>query len=187
MTYESRRRLLKSIVLGGGAAVAGRSLPEEWTHPIVDSVLLPAHAQLSSGVAAGRFAGLNDLIFAAADPGESVLDLFVKPAMAADGCPKLISGVCLDVHEDGSVDVKICTTSLVTDEYFGTGVVIGGELSGSAGDYDVSGTFDVAAQPQRIKVHIAGPCPENLSTENITTDITAKLGNDCCVGGPVAP
>jgi len=61
---------------------------------VVNSVLLPAHAQLSGGIASGRFAGVNDLIFVDADPGESVLDLFVKPAMAADGCLRLISGIC---------------------------------------------------------------------------------------------
>ena len=44
---ESRRKLLKSIAAGRGAIVAGKSLPENWTKPVVDSVLLPAHAQTS--------------------------------------------------------------------------------------------------------------------------------------------
>ena len=44
---ESRRKLLKSIAAGGGAIVAGKSLPDKWTAPVVDSVLLPAHAQTS--------------------------------------------------------------------------------------------------------------------------------------------
>ena len=44
---ESRRKLLKSIAAGGGAIVAGKSLPENWKKPVVDSVLLPAHAQTS--------------------------------------------------------------------------------------------------------------------------------------------
>jgi len=186
MTYESRRRLLKSIALASGATIAGRSLPDAWTRPVVDSVLLPAHAQLSGGVSTGRFAGLNDLLFTDSTPGGSVLDLFAKPTLAADGCPRVLSGVCLDVQEDGSVDVKICTTSLVTNEYLGTASVVAGELSGSVGDYDVSGTFDVTAQPQEIVVQIEGPCPEFGFVENIATNITAKLGDKCCVGGPVA-
>ena len=41
---DSRRKLLKSIAAGSGAVVAGKSLPESWSKPIVDSVLLPAHA-----------------------------------------------------------------------------------------------------------------------------------------------
>jgi len=44
---ESRRKLLKSIAVGSGAIVAGKSLPDKWTAPVVDSVLLPAHAQTS--------------------------------------------------------------------------------------------------------------------------------------------
>ena len=45
---ESRRKLLRSIAAGSGAVVAGKSLPESWSRPIVDSVMLPAHAQTSA-------------------------------------------------------------------------------------------------------------------------------------------
>jgi len=48
MSDKSRRKLLKSIAAGSGAVVAGKSLPESWTKPIVDSVMLPAHAQTSA-------------------------------------------------------------------------------------------------------------------------------------------
>jgi len=48
MSDTSRRKLLKSIAAGSGAVIAGKSLPESWSRPIVDSVMLPAHAQLSS-------------------------------------------------------------------------------------------------------------------------------------------
>lgn len=41
---EARRTVIKSIA-AGGAIVAGKSLPEEWSKPVVDSVFLPAHAQ----------------------------------------------------------------------------------------------------------------------------------------------
>jgi hypothetical protein len=51
---ESRRKLLKSIATGGGAVIAGKSLPENWTRPVVDSVMLPAHAQASGGPFAGN-------------------------------------------------------------------------------------------------------------------------------------
>ena len=42
---DSRRKLLKSIAAGSGAVVAGKALPESWSKPIVDSVVLPAHAE----------------------------------------------------------------------------------------------------------------------------------------------
>jgi len=42
---ENRRKLLKTIVTGSGAVVAGNALPEGWAKPVVDSVILPAHAE----------------------------------------------------------------------------------------------------------------------------------------------
>ena len=41
---DSRRKLLKSVVVGSGAVAAGKSLPESWIKPAMNSVLLPAHA-----------------------------------------------------------------------------------------------------------------------------------------------
>ncbi len=40
---DQRRKLLKALTLGGGAAGVA-SLPGTWTRPVVDSVSLPAHA-----------------------------------------------------------------------------------------------------------------------------------------------
>ena len=48
LSKASRRKLLRSIAAGGGAVVAGQTLPSRWTKPVVDSVLLPAHAQTSA-------------------------------------------------------------------------------------------------------------------------------------------
>jgi len=42
-----RRKLLKSALLGGGAAGAWYLAPERWTRPVIQSVTLPAHAQTS--------------------------------------------------------------------------------------------------------------------------------------------
>ena len=46
-TIENRRKLLKSVAAGGGAIIAGKTLPEKWTRPAVDSVMLPADAETS--------------------------------------------------------------------------------------------------------------------------------------------
>ena len=48
---EGRRRLLKALAVGGGAVVVGASLPAAWTKPVIESVVLPAHAQASGGAA----------------------------------------------------------------------------------------------------------------------------------------
>jgi len=47
MSDQSRRRLLKSIAAGSGAVIAGKSLPESWLKPVVESAVLPLHADSS--------------------------------------------------------------------------------------------------------------------------------------------
>jgi hypothetical protein len=44
---KSRRKLLKSIAIGGGAIAVAKTLPESWTKPVIDSVILPAHGVAS--------------------------------------------------------------------------------------------------------------------------------------------
>lgn len=73
MSDYSRRKLLKTIAAGSGAVIAGKSLPDNWTKPVVDSVVLPAHAQTSvtqaftyqqtqanTDVCSGRTSGIVD-------------------------------------------------------------------------------------------------------------------------------
>ncbi len=44
----ARRRILQGLAVGG-AFITARTLPEQWTRPIVQAVGLPAHAQTSPG------------------------------------------------------------------------------------------------------------------------------------------
>ena len=44
----SRRRALSILGLGG-AVVATVALPSKWTRPLVESIVVPAHAQASGG------------------------------------------------------------------------------------------------------------------------------------------
>ena len=44
---SGRRKLLKSVVAGGGAATVASMMPDKWARPVVDSVMLPSHAQTS--------------------------------------------------------------------------------------------------------------------------------------------
>jgi hypothetical protein len=50
---KKRRKLLGAIAAGGAAA---NLLPSKWSKPVVESVLLPAHAQLSPAAALSTFA-----------------------------------------------------------------------------------------------------------------------------------
>ncbi len=59
-TSDRRRKILKSVVAGSGAVIAGKSLPENWSKPIVNSVLLPAHASTSAANYSGSASAQND-------------------------------------------------------------------------------------------------------------------------------
>ena len=43
----SRRRLIKAIAGSGSVIVGTKVVPKEWIKPVVDSVILPAHAQIT--------------------------------------------------------------------------------------------------------------------------------------------
>ncbi|MCK5359584.1 MAG: hypothetical protein KAJ95_03110 [Gammaproteobacteria bacterium] len=103
MSDQSRRKLLKSLAAGSGAIVAGKSLPESWSRPVVDSVMLPAHAQTSPQAS---FFGL-DLQQALLTTDEtiyaSVGSAFIDSAHAGPEVKPMGSG-CATVYIDG-VDV----------------------------------------------------------------------------------
>jgi hypothetical protein len=44
---SGRRKLLKSLAAGGGVWTTSKVLPESWQKPVVDSIILPAHAGFS--------------------------------------------------------------------------------------------------------------------------------------------
>ena len=44
---EGRRGALKKLLAGGGVVVGSSALPSEWTKPVIESIVLPAHAGMS--------------------------------------------------------------------------------------------------------------------------------------------
>lgn len=91
---KTRRRTLLVALLGAGS-LGQRAIPGQWAKPVVDSVLLPAHAATSEVFVTGTFGSgteLNDtstgfpsLENIAERTEEEILDLFVNAA-EANGC-----------------------------------------------------------------------------------------------------
>ena len=104
---ENRRKLLKTVAAGGGAIIAGKSLPENWTRPAVDSVMLPAHALTSGGPYSGTLVATldSDSMLARA------VDGLVSPAYA-DPPPEPIYEVswCITTVSETAADVQFLVT-----------------------------------------------------------------------------
>jgi len=111
MSSESRRNLLKSIAAGTGVVVAGKSLPDMWSRPVVESVLLPAHAQTSqipliSGV-------LSTTTFVLSDLGQS------NKSFASNNSDKTsdpFSFLIKEAHADNNTAREICDGDLATGD-----------------------------------------------------------------------
>ena len=94
-----RRKLLKTLAAGSGAVIAGRSLPESWTKPVIDTVMLPAHAATTDDTGSITTQSLTSEVTPTTTPGCCLTpglycgaagdpNVFVKITVAADGTIK---------------------------------------------------------------------------------------------------
>lgn len=108
--HVGRRRLLKALAAGGvGAAL----LPKEWTRPIVDSMLLPAHAQGSVGSLTGTYTNIinGNGVGAAQSPSvfERLANAFIPAAHAVvvECIPNTIPCAVMRVFDNNFVRVAM--------------------------------------------------------------------------------
>ncbi len=82
------------MAAGSGAIIAGKSLPDAWTSPVVDSVILPAHAQTSPTVyAIGDTGPCDGIVFYITNGGLNGLEAAPSDqGTAAWGCSGTSTG-----------------------------------------------------------------------------------------------
>jgi len=83
---SARRRLLKIIAGSGSAAVGAGLVHREWARPVVQAVVLPAHAQTSCGGGQSYF---GSVILTQTGGGAGMLDLVAPPARRRRRPPQL--------------------------------------------------------------------------------------------------
>lgn len=113
---NSRRKVLK--VAAGAGLIAGTKAgweSDKWTKPVVETVLLPAHAQTST-VLNGTFAGSTNITTATLDP--SGFDILI-PTAHANGI-SIQADLCL-VVEDNQVNAAAVVNGYTAWE--GTGAL----------------------------------------------------------------
>lgn len=99
-TPEQRRKALKKILAGTGAAGIIANTPEKWTAPLVNSVTLPAHAQ-TSGTETETPLPLNytEMGIGAFAPSDDLQELLIPTAHAGFG--GLLGGmICVNFNAD---------------------------------------------------------------------------------------
>ena len=140
---KSKRHLLQSLAATG---VVGASIPEKSARPVVDSVMLPAHAQTTTG--GPQFVGsvLNGITGnepTLRNRSDDLVDFFISPAVAAED----LAGACIEIRsETGTLfDGDTLTYKIVNGTTLETGsaTVSGNKYNGTMdGEPDVTISFE---------------------------------------------
>jgi len=101
---SARRRLLKIIAGSGSAAVGAGLIQREWARPVVQAIVLPAHAQTSCGGGQSYF---GSVILTNTSGGNALLDLVATPAYAQAAPTTATAEICVACNGDGTVNVTV--------------------------------------------------------------------------------
>ena len=104
----ARRKLVKTVALGGAATAITKMVPDQWTRPVIESVLLPAHAQTTGCVIQSFSVTVDET----GDSGAGSLGTFnssgtVSGSGASDG-----SGTTLNFSIAAQVDPSVASMTL---------------------------------------------------------------------------
>lgn len=173
-TTNDRRKAVKNILAGSGLTVAAAS-SGQWSKPLIESVITPAHAQTSSAVfsLAGNI-DLNGVSHILEPKSNSILDLFVGTAHAQESLPQL-GGACLLITIDGtalSIEVSFASAPTITLQ----GSLSGDSFTATGDGVTINGTVDLTGPVQTASGTIGDGSPLgsvfNFSLDSSSLDCT---------------
>jgi len=172
---ENRRAAVRKILATGSLTAGAGASANVWKVPLIESVVLPAHAQTTDRSTASRNAVISGQVGEPEITG--LLDLFLSPAYAADGSD--LVGGCIEITIEGdTVTVTVTLNTGVSDTKSGTLNDCGFTVEGVNG-YTVQGQFDDQDNPTRCDgtvgseefiAVINGPCSV-ISPPTTSTDV----------------
>ena len=183
-TENPRRNLLKALAGTGAAATLA---PEQWTKPVLNTILLPAHAQTTSDQEFGG--GINNGL-GANSRHEHLLDRFIQPAFAASSpVGENFGGGCVLFSTTGSL-INILVQQTTGDIGEGSTTIVDGSFSTQMGSALVSGeiSYNSAGAIERIVGDVDGhgyeateggasECPEE-SLQGVNANCDYNLGDN---------
>ncbi len=113
MSDKQRRKLIKTAALGG-AILSVKEVQSGWVKPVVESVMLPAHAATSQTGAPGSFAGVPGVVNLD-KPGNPLIDALVSEAHAQEGELSFVSLSCIKKTGEESCSVNAIGLGSILD------------------------------------------------------------------------
>lgn len=185
---RARRLVLKSIVAGGSVTTAARSLPEQWTRPVTDSVVMPAHAQTSPGLA--------DLTcrvesYASDPPPEADIDFDPSGLPVTGGSVTTVSELVGVTFDSDAINIDLSGISATLNPADAGDVTLsltaGGDFTlNDVGPQDStpggSGVADFSSvDGDLVRPPINDQAPSDLSTGNLELRFSAPGAADCVI------
>ncbi|MGI9319053.1 MAG: hypothetical protein ACR2QW_17130 [bacterium] len=158
---KTRRKALRNLLSGTGIVAGAQLAGGTWVKPVVESVLLPAHAQTSGIVLAG---------IAATGGITSILDVVVQPTYAQAA---QVPGGCVFLYFFGTrISVDHFSNSGGVDSK--SGVLDGANFNFADihGIYNIMGTVDDPVSPTSATGTVSGG--------GVTASFTATTNTNAC-------